>query len=132
MTAYGSGHGNFVMWIDTSELEAFRVGLGRANVRIGAAGSRIIRAGALKMERHMKANAKVDTGAMRNSVSTSIIGDGRSTSIVAEIGPTVDYAIFVSEGTSKMAGDHFVPNAFDAIIGSVVEAAGKLGEDLLP
>lgn len=127
-----AGAGWSVMWIDTSELEAFRVGLGRSGARVGLAGGRIIRAGAAKMERHMKTNAKVDTGAMRNSVSSSIIGGGRSTSIVAEVGPTVDYAIFVSEGTSKMAGDHFVPNAFDAIIGEVISAVEQLGGDLLP
>lgn len=121
-----------VMTVDTSELEAFRVGLGRAGVRVGLRGAQIMRAGAFKMERAMKAKAAVDTGAMRNSVSTSLMGDGRSTAIVAEIGPTVDYAPFVELGTSVMGAQPFVGPAFDENIGGIMSAVEQLGAELLP
>lgn len=117
--------------IDTSELAALRASMDRATLRVGAKGAQIIRAGAAKMERGMKSRAKVDTGAMRNSVSSSILGDGRSTAIVAEVGPSVDYAVYVNNGTSRMTGDDFVGKSFDEVIPGVLAAAAQLGDELL-
>lgn len=132
MGVSGSGHGSFAMWVDTSELQAFGSKLGKAGVRVGARGAQIVRAGAHKMERRMKATSKVDTGAMKNSVSSSIVGDGRATSILAEVGPSVDYAVYVNNGTSRMAGDDFVGRAFDAEIGGIMAAVGQLEREVLP
>lgn len=115
--------------VDTSELDALAQRVGRGSATVATKGAQIIRTGASKIERRMKATAKVDTGAMKNSVSTDISGGG--TSIEAEVGPTVDYAIFVNNGTSKMAGDDFVGRAFDAEIGGIMSAVGRLGDEVL-
>lgn len=48
------------------------------------------------------------TGNLRNSVSTTITGDGRFGRIEAEIGPTADYGADVEYGTQP----HDIPNAW--------------------
>lgn len=116
---------------DTSELDALAARLGQSGVRVGARAALVMRTGAMKMERSMKMKAAVDTGTMRSSVSTTMTGDGRSTSITAEIGPTVDYAPFVELGTSRMEAQPFVGPAFDENIGGIMEAAGQIASEVL-
>lgn len=55
--------------------------------------------------------APVDTGALRNSISydVQVTSDGA----VGEVGPTVNYGLFVELGTSRMAGQPFLGPAFD-------------------
>ena len=61
--------------------------------------------GALLIERFSKINAPVDTGRLRSSISTDL------RPLEATIGPHVNYAIFVHEGTRFITGRPFMKNA---------------------
>lgn len=126
----GSAPGNFVMRIDTSELEALASSLGRARVRIGTLAAAALRKAAYDVERSAKARAAVDTGAMRSSVSTSFVGDGRSAVMAAEVGPTVDYALFVELGTSRMGPQPFLQPAYEEHVPRLEAAIAAIGEAL--
>lgn len=117
--------------IDTSDLDALAARLGASGLRIGAATAAALRKTAYGIERSAKANAPVDTGALRNSISTSFAGDGRSGAMAAEIGPTVDYGIYVEFGTSRMAGQPFMGPAYDANVPQLEAALGGIAEAIL-
>lgn len=61
------------------------------------------------VEAQAKARAAVDTGAMRNSITTQATGD-----LSAEVTTGVDYAKFVEYGTSRMSAQPFMHPAADA------------------
>lgn len=61
---------------------------------------------AAKTETAAKARCPVDTGRLRGSINWRIEIDGGG--LVAIIGTNVSYAIYVHEGTSRMAGRPFL------------------------
>lgn len=100
-----------------------------ADMRIVASEARkAVGVAAAGCERDAKTFAPVDTGTLRNSISTSL--SGNATFSRAEIGPTVNYGQFVEEGTSRMAPQAFVGPAFDRntppFISAMEAIAGKL------
>lgn len=119
------------MPFDASEIAELGTTARAGSVRVGAKFSGVIRKGAFDMQRSMQAKAAVDTGAMRASVSTTVTGDGRFGAIRAEVGPTVDYAIFVETGTSRMGPQPFVGPGFDETLPSIEAAVARLGGELL-
>jgi HK97 gp10 family phage protein len=119
------------MEIDASELARLGVELQTATGTLGAKASAAIRKTAYDIEADAKALAPVDTGTLMNSISTDITGDGRFGVMEAEIGPTVDYAQFVEEGTSRMAPQPYMRPAFDRRSPGLVKAFEQLGEDIL-
>lgn len=112
--------------IDASELRAFASEMNRGAGRIGAKASAAFRAGALMMQRDAMAGAPVDTGALRSSISTSFSGDGRSGTMAAEIGPTVDYGIYQELGTSSQPGTPYLAPAFDRNIDALLQAIAQI------
>lgn len=66
-----------------------------------------VRRTALAVERDAKAFCPVDTGNLRDSISTTVSGSS------AEVGPTAEYGQFVEFGTSRMAPEAFMGPAFD-------------------
>lgn len=101
------------MRFDVSEMNKLAVDFDRASGTVGAKASAVIRKTAHDIERDAKIFCPVDTGNLRNSISTGITGDGRFGSIEAEIGPTADYAAFVEYGTSRMAPRAYMGPALD-------------------
>lgn len=95
--------------------------------RVGARGALVVRATALRIERDAKIMAPVDTGNLRNSISTTLAGDGRGARMTAEIGPTASYGIYQELGTSRMAAHPFLFPAADrhepAFIAAMAQAA---------
>ena len=96
-----------IVTLDAGEVNAFGAELqAKAPQAKGLAGIAVRRT-ALAVERDAKVFCPVDTGNLRNSISTSY-GDMR-----AEVGPTAYYGVFVELGTSKMAPEAYLGPAFD-------------------
>lgn len=74
---------------------------------------------AMDVKRTMKAKAPVDTGAMMDSTALKTTGSARST-LTSTIAPTVEYTIYVNEGTHnedgsvRMAARPFIDEAIEA------------------
>ncbi len=112
--------------VDTSEVRALASRMATAGARVGAQGALLLRKTAFDIEADAKQFAPVDTGALRNSISSSFDGDGRHGAMTAEIGPTVDYGIYQEFGTSTQPGTPFLGPAFDRRVPSYNEALGIL------
>lgn len=84
--------------------------------------SRIVRGIAFAVEGAAKTLAPVDTGALRNSITTTVGDNG----MTAEVGPTVEYAIYQELGTHKMAPRPFLGPAFEQMRGPFNDAVKKL------
>ena len=50
---------------------------------------------------------RIDTGNLRNSITNEVVDDEKA----VYIGTNVEYAIYVHEGTSRMAPNRFLKNA---------------------
>ena len=94
-------------------------------VRAGAAMGKSlgdIRAGAQN-------RAAVDTGALRNSISTEIQRGGNT--LRGEVGPTVHYGAYVENGTSRMRAQPYLRPATDAVLPGYEAALGQIAGDIL-
>ena len=112
--------------LDITQAVAQGSRLAQAGARIGAAGSAVFRRTVFAIEADAKTLAPVDTGALMGSVSTTLVGDGRSGAMSAEIGPTVEYGVFQELGTSVQAAQPYMAPAFDRQIPGFESALGKL------
>lgn len=112
--------------VDTSQVRALGSRLQSAGGRVGARTSAALRATAFGIEADAKVLAPVDTGNLRNSISTSIAGDGRTGTMTAEIGPTAEYAVFQEYGTSTQPGQPFLGPAFDRRVPAYTEALAQI------
>lgn len=70
-----------------------------------------VKAATAGTERDAKSFAPVDTGALRNSITSSLSGNAVMSRGV--VGPTVSYGRYVEEGTSRMAPRAYLGPAFD-------------------
>ena len=113
------------MFIDVSDLNKLAADLGRASGAVVAATSRAITKAAYDIERDAKAFCPVDTGNLRNSISTDARG------LSAEIGPTAAYAAYVEYGTSRMAPQAYMGPAFDRHAGELVTAIEHITGSIL-
>jgi HK97 gp10 family phage protein len=107
--------------LDTRELD-------RIAKQTGTRSEDVMRGLAFEMEAEMKQRAAVDTGAMRASVYTvTKDSDGYqaaaqtsphprpSGKVIANVGPSVEYAIHQEFGTSRMAAQPFVIPAAERV-----------------
>lgn len=79
--------------------------------RVGGRAAQVIRKTAKDIERDAKIMAPVDTGNLRNSISTTVGGSGSTLSV--EVGPTAHYGIYVELGTSRMGAQPYLFPAAD-------------------
>lgn len=118
--------------LDISELVQVASRIESSAGRVGARTSAVVRRTALAIEADAKALApvaEIDGGTLRNSISTTVTGDGRHGAMTAEIGPTAEYGIYQELGTSVMAAQPYLGPAFDRQIGGYTEAIAKLASD---
>ena len=113
------------MGFDTSALQKLAVELGEADARVTDRVSAAIRKTALDIEADAKALAPVDTGALKNSISSDI------KPLSAEIGPSTSYAHFVEHGTSRMAAQPYMGPAFERRVPGLEKAIGQIGGKIL-
>lgn len=117
--------------LDISQVRAFGARIAGSGVRIGAKAAAVVRRTGFAIERDAKTLAPVDTGNLRNSISTSMVGDGRSALMSVEVGPTAAYGIYQEYGTSVMAAQPFLGPAFDRNVPAFNEAIAQLAEQEL-
>ena len=97
----------------TGDLRGLSVDLGNEAKSVGARVASAVRKTARSIERDAKIMAPVDTGNLKNSISTDVTGDGRTASMRATIGPTAHYGIYQELGTSRMAAQPYLFPAAD-------------------
>ena len=85
--------------------------------------SAVVRKVAFDTEADAKTLAPVDTGNLRNSITTAVTGDGLTAAVVA----TASYAPFVELGTSRMAPQPFMGPATDRNKQAFYDAMAQLG-----
>lgn len=95
------------MGFDTSAIRKLQTDLEGLSARAVPTASRAVAKVALDIEASAKLFAPVDTGNLRNSISTD------HGVLSAEIGPTAEYGAYVEEGTSRMAPQPYMGPAAD-------------------
>ncbi|MEU8158042.1 HK97-gp10 family putative phage morphogenesis protein [Micromonospora sp. NPDC048986] len=86
-----------------------------AGDELGAAVHKLVRVSTLQAEALGKAGANVRTGAMRASITSDFDGGPGDDVIRGETGPTVSYAHFPHDGTSRIAPNPFMDRAADVV-----------------
>jgi HK97 gp10 family phage protein len=92
---------------ETSGIRQLQADLGKLAARAVPTASRAVAKTAHDIEATAKRLAPVDTGNLRNSISSDI------GVLSAEIGPTAEYGGYVEEGTSRMAPQPYMGPAAD-------------------
>lgn len=113
------------MGFDISELRDLEGDLRKGAGKVEALAPKVVAKVAHDIEASAKVAAPVDTGNLKNSISTDVDG------LTAEIGPTASYAMYQEYGTSRMRPQPFMGPAVDANEGKFVEAMGQVGEKIL-
>lgn len=119
------------VYVDTHEVDHLAFDLGAAPGRVGAKVSAAIKKTAHDIEADAKILVPVDTGFLKNSISTDIENNGRFGQMFAEIGPTAGYGGYVEEGTSRQSPQPYLRPAFDRRKEGLVKALEDIIGDFL-
>ena len=120
------------MPVDDSQLRKLSADIGKAIGTTGPRAQLVVRKTAKDIEATAKLKAPVDTGNLKSSIGTSDLrGVGQSGGLVAEIGPTANYGIYVEMGTDRMAPQPYMGPAADAHTPAFEEAMAQLGLEAL-
>lgn len=111
--------------VDASEVRRLAFDLEKAPAAVTAKAGRAIAKTAHDIEADAKAIVPVDTGFLKNSISSDI-GE-----LSAVIGPTADYGLYVEEGTSRMGPQPYMRPAFDRRKEGLVQALERIVGDFL-
>ena len=76
-----------------------------------------------------KNRAPVDTGALRNSITTQT--QGNRDYARGEVGPTVNYGGYVERGTFRMSAQPYLRPATDAVLPGYEQALGQITDGIL-
>lgn len=117
--------------VDAHEVTDLGRDLDRAAGTVGPKVSAAVRRTAFAIEGTAKAAAPVDTGHLKNSISTDITGGASATSIAAEVGPTAEYGIYVELGTRNMSPQPYLGPAFDRHVDGFTRVMGDIGAKIL-
>jgi len=115
---------------DTSELNTLAVDLGKAADSIGERAFLVLRKTAVDVEADAKMFAPVDTGNLKNSISSEPAFPQPGV-VEMEIGPTANYGAFVEFGTSRMAPRAYMGPALDRRTPAFVAAMEKVAGEIL-
>lgn len=107
------------------ELRRLSADLRRTGVRVGLKARRVVQKTATDIQASAKALAPVDTGNLKNSITTTNSVSG----FRAEIGPTANYGIFLEMGTSRMPAQPFMGPAADQHAQAFEDAMQQLGTE---
>lgn len=87
---------------------------------------RIIREATFSVEGHAKTEVPVDTGNLKNSISSSFEADG-TRGVVAT---NVEYAEYVEYGTRRTAAQPFMEPAYNRVVPTVRAALDDVAREL--
>ncbi|MFC0623233.1 HK97-gp10 family putative phage morphogenesis protein [Kribbella deserti] len=110
------------MGFDITEIRRLKSDLGNASIRATMLASKAIAKTAHDIEAAAKVLAPVDTGNLRNSISSDV------SVLSAEIGPTVEYGAYVEFGTSRMGPQPYLNPALYRHIPSFNAAMSKIAD----
>lgn len=113
------------MGFESSGLRSLSIDLGRAGARAVPLASKAVRKTAHDIEADAKVFVPVDTGNLRNSISTDV------GVLSAEIGPTAEYGLYVEGGTSRMAPQPYMDPAADRREPELVKALEQIADGIL-
>lgn len=86
----------------------------------------VVRKASFDVEGQAKNRAPVDTGALKNSISTEFEDNG----LTGIIAPHVEYATFVEFGTRRMSAQPYMTPAAEAVKPAFVAAMKQMLQDL--
>ncbi|GLY08268.1 HK97-gp10 family putative phage morphogenesis protein [Actinoplanes sp. NBRC 101535] len=112
------------IWFEgIEELNTVTAEIESASGTIGQRGAAVVKKCGFQVEALAKGFAPVDTGALKNSISTEFDGDGRFGAMTADIGSDLKYSGFVEYGTRRMAPQSYLGPALDRVEPDFVAAA---------
>lgn len=79
----------------------------------------------MKIQADAKKNAPVDTGRLKNSITTETYNGG----FTVEVGTNVEYAIFAEYGTRYWSGKPFLQPAYDSNAEKIVKELERILND---
>jgi HK97 gp10 family phage protein len=88
--------------------------------------SQVVRKAAFDIEGQAKGRAPVDTGALKNSISTEFEDNG----LTGIIAPHMEYATFVEFGTKRMSAQPYMTPAAEAVAPAFVSAMKEMLREL--
>jgi HK97 gp10 family phage protein len=88
--------------------------------------SQVVRKAAFDIEGQAKNRAPVDTGALKNSISTEFEDNG----LTGIIAPHVEYATFVEFGTKRMSAQPYMTPAAEAVAPAFISAMKQMLQEL--
>lgn len=113
------------VYVDTREVDKLAFDLGKAPEQVTRKAGRAIAKTAHDIEHDAKILVPVDTGFLKNSISSDV------EELSAEIGPTANYGGYVEEGTSRQGGQPYLRPAFDRRKEGLVKALEDIIGDFL-
>ena len=88
--------------------------------------SQVVRKAAFDIEGQAKNRAPVDTGALKNSISTEFENNG----LTGIIAPHMEYATFVEFGTKRMSAQPYMTPAAEAVAPAFISAMKQMLQEL--
>lgn len=114
---------------DSSEVINLAHQLQESTTEIRTRAAQVVRAAGSKVERDAKVAAPVDTGYLRNSISTRVSGNANTST--AEVTAGADYAAYVEFGTSRMSPQPYMIPAFERNKQPFIDALQQLVDGAL-
>ena len=114
---------------DSHEVVELQHQLEASTADIRARSAQAVRLVGSKVERDAKIAAPVDTGNLRNSISTRISGNANTSR--AEVSASANYAAFVEFGTSRMSPQPFMVPSFERNKQPFIDALTQLASGAL-
>ena len=110
------------MDVDISDLNRHIADLGKVGPRVVKKARTVLELAVTQTERDAKILAPVDTGNLRNSITSEIRG------LSGEVGPTAEYGEYVELGTSRMAPQAYMGPATDRAAALFVKGLAAIAE----
>ena len=114
---------------DFSQVSALAADLRNASAQTQIKATQVVKKVGYDAVAVMQSEVPVRTGALKNSVGLDFTSSGGG--MTAEVGPTVEYGIYVAYGTRRQAPNPFDKRTLDRVTPEFIAAMTQLGGDIL-